>query len=479
MQQDLGRTNFHPEWYVGGDLLNIESLLADLGEKSGEIAVQCSDTGGQLDRLNRQIAAEAERLVELSVAMDMLTAAHVESREATSELSHSAEVAQQVLHRGNRVAQQSLDEVGRLVEGVTGLDDELQSFLERLATIGGISRALTLIAEQTQMLSFNARIEAARGGAEMKPFQVLADEIRQLANTTSESAAEVGRNIAALDETAAHLITGLSANISVGRETTRHIDSLRDSMGEMAALVLQFQDRSRAIAGCNERAAGAVETLGFGMEEFYAVAAESATRAEDARSRLDELENRANDMLNRVAHGGVRTRNDPLIAMGIEGANEVTALVESRLGTPELNETALFDIDYRPRPGTDPVQYDNGFADFADRHIRPILDRWTHQDKAVVGCCLVDMNGYLPTHITERSQAPIPGQRLRNLEVSRDRQIFMDNQTRRALDGDDGYFLFAYRQDLGEGRFRALRSVFVPLYFAGRKWGLYEVGYLI
>jgi len=126
MQQDLGRTNFHPEWYVGGDLLNIESLLADLGEKSGEIAVQCSDTGGQLDRLNRQIAAEAERLVELSVAMDMLTAAHVESREATSELSHSAEVAQQVLHRGNRVAQQSLDEVGRLVEGVTGLDDELQ-----------------------------------------------------------------------------------------------------------------------------------------------------------------------------------------------------------------------------------------------------------------------------------------------------------------------------------------------------------------
>lgn len=464
---------------MGGDLLNIEALLADLGEQCGDIAVQCSDTGGQLDRLNRQIAAEAERLVELSVAMDSLIATQVESRAATAELLHSAEAAQQVLHRGNKVAQQSLDEVDRLVDGVTGLDDELQSFLERLATIGGISRALKLIAEQTEMLSFNARIEAARGGAEMKPFQVLADEIRQLANTTSQSASEVGRNIAALDETAAHLIAGLSANIAVGRETTRHIDGLRESMGEMAALVLQFQDRSQAIAGSNERAAVAVETLGFGMEEFYSVAAESAKRAAEARMQLDTLESHANDMLNRVAHGGVKTRNDPLIAIAIEGALEVTALVESRLGTPELNETALFDNNYRPRPGTDPVQYDNGFADFADLHIRPILDRWTHQNKAVVGCCLVDMNGYLPTHITERSQSPIPGERLRNLEVSRNRQIFMDNQTRRALDGDDDYFLFAYRQDLGEGRFRALRSVFVPLYFAGRKWGLYEVGYLI
>ena len=88
------------------------------------------------------------------------------------------------------------------------------------------------------------------------------------------------------------------------------------------------------------------------------------------------------------------------------------------------------------------------------------------------------MNGYLPTHITERSQTPIEGQRLRNLEFSRNRQIFMDGQTRRALDGDGEFFLFAYRQDLGEGRFRALRSVFVPLKFHGRRWGLYELGYL-
>ena len=125
------------------------------------------------------------------------------------------------------------------------------------------------------------------------------------------------------------------------------------------------------------------------------------------------------------------------------------------------------------------MQYDNGFADFADRHIRPILDRYTHQNRPVVGCCLVDMNGYLPTHITERSQGQIPGERLRNLEFGRNRQIFMDGQTRRALDGEGEFFLFAYRQDLGEGRFRALRSVFVPLAFGGRRWGLYEVGYLI
>ncbi len=82
------------------------------------------------------------------------------------------------------------------------------------------------------------------------------------------------------------------------------------------------------------------------------------------------------------------------------------------------------------------------------------------------------MNGYLPTHITERSQGQIPGERLRTCEFARNRQIFMDGQTRRALDGRaEEFFLFAYRQDLGDGRPGALRSVFVPLVFAGAEVG--------
>jgi methyl-accepting chemotaxis protein len=184
-------------------------------------------------------------------------------------------------------------------------------------------------------------------------------------------------------------------------------------------------------------------------------------------------------MLNQVAHGGVETRNTAYIDLAFDGAREIAVTIDGLLASGELTPSALFDTDYRARPGTDPVQYDNGFADLADRHVRPILDRFTRHNSGVVGCCLIDMNGYLPTHITERSQAPAPGQRLHNLEFARNRQIFMDSQTRRALDEAGEFFLFAYRQDLGEGRFRALRSVFVPLHFAGRRWGLYELGYSI
>jgi methyl-accepting chemotaxis protein len=457
----------------------LDDLLAQLGEQAGDFVVQCSDTGGLVGKLNRQISAEAERLGELVGAMAELNRSRAERHGATAELLQTSAAAQSVLERGHKVAEQSLDEVSRLVADVTSLDGELHLFLDTFGTIGGISAKLAEIADHTQLLSFNARIEAARGGQATAPFEVLASEIRRLAATTAESSAEVGRNVARLEATAGSLIRTLKANIASGRESTRHIDALRTSLTEMAALVHQFHDRSQAIADCNERAEANVRKLDAGIAEFGQVAAESARRADQAREQLDKLESRANDMLNQVARGGVETRNTPYIDLAIGGAREIGATIEALLAGGELTEAALFDTDYRARPGTDPVQYDNGFADLADRAIRPLLDRLTHQNKGVVGCCLIDVNGYLPTHITERSQTPIPGQRLRNHEFARNRQIFMDSQTRRALEESGEFFLFAYRQDLGDGRFRALRSVFVPLWFAGRRWGLYELGFLI
>jgi methyl-accepting chemotaxis protein len=457
----------------------VEHLLADLGELSGDLSLQCSATGGFLGKLNRQIEAEAARLVELNDSMTSLDAQHVESKQAAEELLLTATVAHGTLAKGNEVATRSLGKVEQLIGDVTGLEGGLHTLIRNIEAIGGITKAMREIAHQTRTLGFNARLEAERGGAAAKPFAVIADEIRRLATITADSSNTVALRIAELEKSARRLIDGVEQNIARGRQTSGDIDSLRGTLADMAAFVTQFHGRSEAIMRCTEASGKDVQRLSEGLAEFQQVAADSAVHADEARQQLDALESRANDMLNQVAHGGVRTRNSRYIDLAREGAAEVSEIVRRALELRELTMADLFDANYRAIPGTDPVQFDNGFAGFADLRIRPVLDYRTAQDRAIVGCCLVDMNGYLPTHITARSEKQRPGERKRNLEFSRNRQIFMDTQTRRALDDDGEFFVYAYRQDLGDGRFRALRSVLVPLVFEGRKWGLYEVGYLI
>lgn len=456
-----------------------QEILADLGERSADISLQCSEAAGFLAQIDKCIQLDISRLAGLQSRMEALSANQAESGVAALELRVTAQKAERIIADGNEAAALSLNEVAGLIAHVTGLEVHLRGFLSVIETVGGISDELGAIAHQTRMLGVNAAIEAARGGEATQGFAVVADEIRRLAAQAGESARSVREKLDQLDSNARGLMSGVEANIKRGREAGSHIDDMRTMMTEVSSLVTQFQQRSHAIAACTEEAGEDVESLREGLTLFSSSASQSASQVNSALGRLDDLEGMANAMLNRVAHGGVRTRNSSYIAMAEEGAEEVSTIIEKALASGRLSSEALFDTRYRPVAGSDPVQYLTDFVDFADVHIRPLLDRCTAQDSAVVGCCLVDMNGFLPTHISTRSLGQKSGDRLWNLENARNRQIFMDSQTRRALDSDGDFFLFTYRQDLGEGRYRALRSVFVPLEFNGRRWGLYEVGYLI
>jgi methyl-accepting chemotaxis protein len=459
--------------------LENEHLLTDLGERSGDVALQCSETAGFLGELTRRIQADSQRLTQLQSNMEALAGSQNESVVAAEELSLTSRRAARIIAEGHEAITQSLAQVASLVDHVTGLEGRLRQFLGVIETVGGISDQLGAIARQTRLLGVNAAIEAARGGEATQGFAVVADEIRRLAGQAGESAASVGDKLGQLDRDARHLISGVEANIGRGRDVSAHIDTLSVTMAEIASLVTQFGERSHAIVTCTNEADADVGALRQGLTNFSESAAESAQRVEMAKVQLEQLEGMANGMLNTAAHGGHRTRDSRYIAYAEAGAAEVSRMIQQALASGDLTPSALFDENYRPILGSDPPQYENGFTAFADSIIRPVLDRHTAQDKAIVGCCLIDMNGYLPTHISSRSQPQRPGQAAWNMEYARNRQIFMDSQTRRALDGDGDFFLFTYRQDLGEGRYRALRSVFVPLTFEGRRWGLYEVGYLI
>lgn len=454
-------------------------LLADLGERSGDIALQCSETAGFLGEVNRRIQGDSARLSDLQANMQTLTASQNESVAAAQELSLTAGRAGRIIAEGHDVITLSLGEVAGLVEHVTGLEGHLRQFLQVIEAVGGISDQLGTIARQTRLLGVNAAIEAARGGEATMGFAVVAEEIRRLAEQAAESSASVGSKLGQLDRDARHLIGGVEANIQRGRDVGTHIDQLRLSMAEIASLVTQFGERSSAIVACTDEADAHVAALDQGLALFGRSSTESAGRVDMARDKIEALESLANDMLNTAAQSRLRTRNSHYIALAEDGAAEVAALIEDALARGEVSQQALFDRSHRPIAGSEPTQYQTGFTAYADLRVRPLLDRHTAKDATIIGCCLIDMDGYLPTHISARSQPQRIGDPRWNMEHARNRQIFMDAQTRRALDGDDDFYLFTYRQNLGEGRYRALRSVFVPLRFAGRRWGLYEVGYLI
>ncbi len=453
--------------------------LAELGEQCASFAVQCSDVAGFANQVNQRIVADNDRMMALRQNVADLASLQHQANDAAEQIAQVAGVAGDLLGASHSAVDSALGEIGDLIDSVVDMGDELQGFVEALEHVGSISTTLERIARQTGMLAINASIEAAHAGVGASGFAAVATEVKRLAGGAREVTREVTTGVTRLEDQARAVIDGMRSGAARGRTVRSRTNEISHALAAIAQLVGQFGERASAIRQFEEMITRNVTTLDHGFDSLTATATANMTALGQMRERLETLEGASNRVLDQIAHSGVVTADTPFVEQALEEAAAVTAIVEQTLAAGTLTSAALFDTGYSAVPGTDPPQFMTDFVPFADSMIRPLLDRATARHPEIVGCCLVDVNGHLPTHISARSRPQRAGERQWNLENARNRQIFMDSQTRRALDADGDFFLFTYRQDFGDGRYRTLRSVFVPLYFAGRRWGLYELGYLI
>ena len=103
-----------------------------------------------------------------------------------------------------------------------------------------------------------------------------------------------------------------------------------------------------------------------------------------------------------------------------------------------------------------------------------MLDAACVGDQRIIGTAIGDMNGYLPTHMSQRSQ-PQGADPVWNDAHCRNRRIMIDDQTRYALKSPDPT-LMTYLMERGDERI-AVKNAFTPLFIKGRRWGNVECAY--
>ncbi len=97
-----------------------------------------------------------------------------------------------------QIAQYTIEEDAKILEAVN-LADEANSKIETLhdssVKIGEVVKTIDNIAKQTNLLALNATIEAARAGEAGKGFAVVANEVKELSKETTNSTANIGKEI--------------------------------------------------------------------------------------------------------------------------------------------------------------------------------------------------------------------------------------------------------------------------------------------
>lgn len=452
-------------------------LVRKVARDCGSLAVEVSDSSGY-------IAGVADRIDAHLGMLDMLesvTRTLGEDQEAVAAATRKArtlsENARERLDGGREVIDGALDALAAMIDLSETMGRRLNGFVSAMEEAARISRSIEAIANNTNMLALNATIEAARAGEAGRGFAVVASEVKSLAADTRRATSEINRTLATLGEEVTAAGQEFGSGAERGEAARAQFDAVRSAIAEVGAYVTDVEQETSGISSSTDGITAAVQQMNDALGRFSSDARANGSELLRVHERLGALERQANGMYNELSHTHVETEDTSFITAAIYGADAVAKRIEEALASGELSTADAFDTDYRPIVGTDPEQFTNRFTAFADAHVQPILDRVSGMEPRIKGAACVDMNGYLPTHISEKSRPP-RGDRAWDAENCRNRRMFMDDATARALKSEERFMISTYRQPLGENRYQAVKSVFVPLRLQGRRWGNFEIAWV-
>jgi methyl-accepting chemotaxis protein len=450
--------------------------ISRVARDCGSLAIECSDVAGYVGGVSDRISANLGTLDSLEDITTRLLADQARVADSTDEARLLAEQAREKLGQGRAAIEDTVRIFSGITELVVQLGDRMAGFAEAMSRVQNVSSTIETIAKKTNMLALNATIEAARAGEAGRSFAVVAAEVKKLAHDTRAATGEIAATVDSLTREAEAVTSEIRTGVEKSRVARSSFSVINDTVRDVAEIVGMVDRQTDGIAQSTNLIQASVDSVKSGLESFASDARANGGQLHEAQQRLARLELLSNTMLDRLASSGIPIDDTAFVERARRACTELERSIEAAIARGEIDEESVFDTDYVPMPGTNPVQYATRFCGYADANVRPVLDRIMAEDPRHIGCVMSDVRGYLPTHVSERSR-PQSDDPAWNAEHCRNRRNFIDDATQRAIDSDNPFMLVTYRMDLGEGRYLPVKNVFVPLFVNGRRWGNFELAY--
>jgi methyl-accepting chemotaxis protein len=273
----------------GDIIVRMKRASVSIGDAVGQVRGESAQVQQGSQEQSESASRVATALEEVAVGLK-----HVASNARDSQ--RLSQRTNDLTQEGETVAQRTSEEIAAIALTVRDAELAIEGLSQRSQEISIVVQVIKDIADQTNLLALNAAIEAARAGEQGRGFAVVADEVRKLAERTSQATIRIGSMITAIQDDTQGAVSGMkssSGRVEVGvqlaREVARALSQIREAANETLV-------KAREITVAMDEQNAASAEIARNVEHIATMADGNHAAAERSHASVQRLEALAADL---------------------------------------------------------------------------------------------------------------------------------------------------------------------------------------
>ncbi|WP_219095512.1 methyl-accepting chemotaxis protein [Pseudomonas sp. UMAB-40] len=236
---------------------------------------------------------QASRTSSVAAAINQLGAAAQEIARNAAQASSQASDARSLAEDGQQVVDRSIKAMNQLSSMLSASSTNIESLNSKTVNIGQILEVITSISQQTNLLALNAAIEAARAGEAGRGFAVVADEVRNLAHRTQESAQQVQTMIEELQVGARESVSTMSDSQRHSQDSVEIANLAGERLNSVTLRIGEIDGMNQSVATATEEQTAVVESINVDITEINTLNQEGVENLQSTLRACSDLEQQA------------------------------------------------------------------------------------------------------------------------------------------------------------------------------------------